>query len=339
MARPIRIEYEGAVYHVTLRGNDRKAIFTTDRDREQFVVKLAESVKRYDIRLYMYTLMTNHAHFVLETPRGNLSRFMQRFQTAYTVYYNKKHNRSGHLMQGRFGASVVDEDQYILKLSRYVHLNPVFTKAYKSKTARERIQILRDYRWSSYRSYIGKCKKYDFIDCEPILAMMDGPTRKQVSQYRRFVETGIVDIDSAVIYAKQRSRLCIGSDDCLDRTESLYRDLVEIRHQSEDVSFRNMRFSISPDEVVAVVCSSFGVERTALHQRTRNSLLRPMAALFLCDYSGLTQRQVAEMLKIGSSAAVSKQLKKLMESLIPNSSAKKLHTTIKKRLESIHVKA
>ena len=87
MARPIRIEYEGAVYHVTIRGNERKAIFKTDEDREQFLAKLAESVERYDVRLYLYTLMTNHAHFVLETLRGNLSRFMHRFQTVYTVYY------------------------------------------------------------------------------------------------------------------------------------------------------------------------------------------------------------------------------------------------------------
>ncbi len=171
MARPLRIEYEGAVYHVTLRGNDRQAIFRTDADREQFIAKLADSVERYDVRLYMYTLMTNHAHFLLETPRGNLSRFMQRFQTAYTVHYNKRHNRSGHLMQGRFSASVVDEDRYVLKLSRYVHLNPIFVKAHKSKPARERIHILRDYRWSSYRGYIGKVKEEDFVDYGPVFAM------------------------------------------------------------------------------------------------------------------------------------------------------------------------
>ncbi len=111
MARPIRIEYEGAVYHVTIRGNERKALFQTDADRERFVQALADSLERYSVRLYLYCLMSNHTHFVLETPCGNLSRFMQRFQTAYTVYYNKRHRRSGHLMQGRFGASIVEEDQ------------------------------------------------------------------------------------------------------------------------------------------------------------------------------------------------------------------------------------
>ena len=117
MARPIRIEYEGAVYHVTIRGNERKPLFKTDSDRERLITTLAQSAERYNIRLYLYCLMLNHAHFVLETPRANLSRFMQRFQTAYTVYYNLRHHRSGHLMQGRFGASIVNEDRYILKLS------------------------------------------------------------------------------------------------------------------------------------------------------------------------------------------------------------------------------
>ena len=120
MARPLRLEYEGAVYHVTIRGNQRGIIFQDNEDRERFIDKLAESVQRYEVRLYLYTLMTNHTHLVFETPRGNLSQFMHRLQTAYTVFYNRKHHQSGHLMQGRFGSTVVDEDEYILKLSPYV---------------------------------------------------------------------------------------------------------------------------------------------------------------------------------------------------------------------------
>ena len=122
MARPLRLEYEGAVYHVTIRGNQRGIIFQEDSDRERFIEKLAESVERYEIHLYLYTLMTNHVHMVLETPRANLSQFMHRLQTAYTVFYNRKHKLSGHLLQGRFGSTIVKEDEYILKLSRYVNL-------------------------------------------------------------------------------------------------------------------------------------------------------------------------------------------------------------------------
>ena len=101
MARPVRIEYEGSVYHVTIRGNNRNAIFAEDSDRERFLADLEESVQRFDVRLYLFCLMTNHVHLVLETPRANLSSFMHRLQTAYTVYFSHRHHQSGHLMQGR----------------------------------------------------------------------------------------------------------------------------------------------------------------------------------------------------------------------------------------------
>ena len=93
MARPIRIEYEAAVYHVTMRGNDRRILFEDDFDRERFLAKLAESGILFETRLYLYCLMTNHVHLVLGTPRANVSRFMQRLETAYTVYFNRRHKQ------------------------------------------------------------------------------------------------------------------------------------------------------------------------------------------------------------------------------------------------------
>ncbi len=333
MARPIRIEYEGAVYHVTVRGNDRRPIFKTDGDRERFLRTLSESVERYEVRLYLYCLMKNHVHMVLETPRGNLSRFMHRLQTSYTVYFNRRHRRSGHLMQGRFGASLVDEDRYILKLSRYVHLNPVFIRANRSKSPSERVSILRAYMWSSYRGYIGKDKRDDSVDYGPVLAMMEGSKRTAKSQYRRFVEAGISDIDSAVIYAKKRSPLCIGSDDSVERIESLYHDLVESRHGREDISFRCMSFSIDPELIMSRVCAAFGVEWSSLYERRRNSFLRPMAAKFLCELGGLTQREVGVLLKIGNGASVSKQLTKLSNALKTDVAIQKIFAEITRDLK------
>ena len=103
MARTQRIEYEGAVYHVTARGNERREIFRDDADREHFLRVLGESVGRFEVRLYLFCLMANHLHLVVETPRANLGRFMHRLQTAYTIHFNLRHCRSGHLMQGRYG--------------------------------------------------------------------------------------------------------------------------------------------------------------------------------------------------------------------------------------------
>lgn len=334
MVRPIRIEYEGAVYHVTIRGNDRRAIFKTDADRERFLTVLSDSVERYDVRLYLYCLMTNHVHMVLETPRGNLSRFMHRLQTAYTVYFNRRHRRSGHLMQGRFGASIVDEDRYILKLSRYVHLNPVFIRSNKSKTPSERVSILRSYVWSSYRAYIGQAKREEFVDYSPVLATMDGPKRAIKARYRRFVEAGISDIDSAVVYAKQRSRLCIGSDDSVERIECLYQEQVSAGYQREDVSFRHKPRVLDAELILSSVCRVFRVDRSALCQRRRNSLIRPMAAKFLCEYGGHSQREVGAILKICNGASVSKQLKKLSHLLATDKAAQKLRAEIEEYLKT-----
>ena len=335
MARPLRITYEGAVYHVTIRGNERKSIFRDDDDRSRFVLKLAESVKSYDVRLYLYCLMTNHAHLVLETPRGNLSRFMQRLQTAYTLYFNRKHNRSGHLMQGRFGASVVDEDEYILKLSRYVHLNPVFVKKVKALPVRERVGILRAYPWSSYRSYIGRSKPLAFIDYGPILQMMDGDRRKRPATYRRFVEAGISDIDAAFVDTKKQSRLCIGSDSYNTRIDALYEDLCEGHAGKQDVSFRRSGRSCSAGDVMSVICEVLDIERTDLTCRRRDSMIRPLAAQALCQYCDLTQRQVAEILNLRSGAAISHQLKRLAECITEDSSLRRKHEKIARRIQRL----
>jgi REP element-mobilizing transposase RayT len=313
MARPLRVEYEGAVYHITLRGNNRRIIFKDDSDRERFIQKLAESVQQFDVRLYLFCLMENHVHFVLETPRANLSRFMHRLLTAYTVYFNRKHNESGHLMQGRFGATVVDEDEYILKLSRYVHLNPVYIKAYRNKPVRERIQILRKYHWSSYRSYIGKAKSLDFVNYGPVLEMMGRPKKKQSAVYRRFVECGISDIDAAFIETKKRSRLCIGSDECHRRMDAYYQEMLESFDKKEDVSFRRESKAHSVEEVLGVVCEVLQVNREVLTRRSKDSIIRPVVAKMLCQYSGLTQRQAAEIVGVRSGVAVCLQIRKVDE--------------------------
>lgn len=332
MARPLRIEYPGAVYHITMRGNNRRIIFKQDVDRERFLLKLAESIQRFDIRLYLFCLMTNHVHLVLETPRGNLSRFMHRLLTAYTVYFNRRHNESGHLMQGRFGASVVDEDEYILKLSRYVHLNPVYVKKIKPLPVRERVEKLRAYPWSSYRSYIGKVKPLDFVVYEPVLQMMGRYKKRRQSQYRKFVETGIVDIDAAFIEAKERSRLCIGSDDCHDRVETKYHDRLDSFLKKEDVSFRQDRPGHAVDEIVSVLCQVFKVEPEILRQRRRGCYIRPISAKILCDYGGLTQRDVAEVLGVRSGVTVSLQIRKAEELLKDDSDLQTAFERIKKQL-------
>jgi putative transposase len=146
MARPLRILYPGAVYHITSRGNERKAVFKSIRDREKFLEYLESAVEKYQALIHAYCLMDNHYHLLLETPSGNLPRIMRHINGAYTTYFNVKRDRSGHLFQGRYKAILVEKDEYAKELSRYIHLNPVRGKMVESPE---------EYVWSSYQSYIG----------------------------------------------------------------------------------------------------------------------------------------------------------------------------------------
>jgi len=240
---------------------------------------------------------------------------MQRLQTAYTVWFNRKHQRSGHLFQGRYGASVVSEDEYILKLSRYVHLNPVFIADHAEKSNQERIAVLRSYAWSSYRSYVGLTKPLDFVTYKPVLTMMDKHQKRQASVYHRFVESGIKDIDAAFIDAKRRSRFCIGSEEYLAEVAVQHKALAAACEHQEDLCFQHTVCHHSVEEVLNAVANVFGVECNALMVRRHDSWLRPLCARALQVYCGLTQREIAKTLSIGSGAAVSKQLRLLGEAL------------------------
>ena len=133
MARPLRIEYKGAWYHVMSRGNQKQPIFYNDLDRKKFLKILGESSRTFEVEIHGYVLMENHFHFLLTTPRGNLSRFMHQFNSAYTIHFNRIHQLVGHLFQGRFRSPLIEAERYLYKLSRYIHLNPVRKKRNKNK--------------------------------------------------------------------------------------------------------------------------------------------------------------------------------------------------------------
>jgi len=154
MTRPLRIVYPGAFYHITSRGNEKKDIYKSDRDRKKFLAYLESATERYGARIHVYCLMSNHYHLLMETPDGNLSEIMRHINGAYTNYYNVKRVRSGHLFQGRYRALLVEVDEYAEELSRYIHLNPV--KAGIAKKPE-------NYIWSSYQDYIGTRKPQQWL--------------------------------------------------------------------------------------------------------------------------------------------------------------------------------
>ena len=178
MARPWRIEYPGAVYHVICRGNNRQVIFRDDLDRKRYLEKLSLYCLDKKVDLLGYCLMANHVHVLLETPEGNLSKMMQAFQTSYTLYFNRRHGRSGHVFEQRYQAMLVDKDNYLLQVSRYIHRNPVAARL---------VERAQDYRWSSYGCYLNG-KGRASLKAETILGYFRGGKSRRVEQYREFVE-------------------------------------------------------------------------------------------------------------------------------------------------------
>ncbi|MBM4027179.1 MAG: hypothetical protein FJ280_17500 [Planctomycetes bacterium] len=318
MARPQRVEYEGAVYHVTARGNDRRTIFEDDADCEYFLHVLGDSVRQFDVRLYLFCLMGNHIHLVVETPHANLGRFMHRLQTTYTLHFNRRHTHSGHVMQGRYRAWLVETDAYMLRLSRYVHLNPVFTAAVRSRPLAERIALLRQYPWSSYLAYLGRVAPPTFLDVGPVLATMTADPVAQRETYRGFVESGIEDINAAFLEAKDCAGPCLGSVAFRAKVQSLCQNLRRGSEPAEDTSFRRRGVWRPTEEILALVCRHLGVDRAALQRRSRDSFARAIASRMLREYGGLTQQQIAGVLDIGSGGAVSKQLQRLAAELAHN---------------------
>jgi len=209
MARPLRIERAGGWYHVTARGNEQRAIYRDDRDRQHFCELLGELVKRFRVRLHAFVLMDNHYHLLLELKEANLSLAAQWLNVSYSVWFNRRHERSGHLFQGRFKSVVVEPAAWGLELSRYVHLNPVRLGAMKlgkreqqqmrsgvsrapdPRMIEQRLSRLRGYRWSSYRAYVGLARRPDWLDCETVLGLGGGLRGEPRRAYGSYVESAV----------------------------------------------------------------------------------------------------------------------------------------------------
>ena len=181
MARPLRIEFAGALYHVTSRGNGRQQIYFTDDDRSAFLGVLGEGVARFGWLCHAYCLMTNHYHLLVETPHANLSQGMRQLNGVYTQYVNRTHRRVGHLFQGRFKGILVDKESYLLELARYVVLNPVRAGM---------VADAGDWPWSSYRGSVGAEIAPAFLTTDWVLSAFGTDRATATRRYARFVAEG-----------------------------------------------------------------------------------------------------------------------------------------------------
>jgi len=181
MARPLRIEFPGALYHVTARGNASEDIYSDDGDRQQFLALLKNTVNRCSWYCHAYCLMDNHYHLLIETSKPTLSRGMKFLNGTYTQYFNRRHGRVGHVLQGRYKAILVQKDTYLLELARYIALNPVRAQMVRSA---------KDWRWSSYRATAGLDESDACLTTEWILTGFAKTKNVAQQRFRDFVLAG-----------------------------------------------------------------------------------------------------------------------------------------------------
>ena len=251
MARPLRLAFGGGIYHVTARGNERKAIVRDDTDRARFVGTLAAMVDRYRVRCHAWVLMDNHYHLLLETPSPNLSLALRLLNGVYTQAFNRRHRRVGHLFQGRFKAIVVEKEAYLLELCRSMVLHPVRAAMVSRPDA---------YRWSRYRATAGLANAPVLLTRDWLLAQFGQPRDHAERKYREFVKAGR---DAPSPWERLQGQLLLGSDTFLGSVKPL---LVGKAHVKEVP--RAQRFAQRPELAKAVPLGKID------HKETRDRLIR-----------------------------------------------------------------
>jgi len=298
MARPLRIEYPGAYYHVTSRGNERKSIFRDERDRERFLDLLGRAAEQFHLRVHAYVLMGNHYHLLVETPRGELNRALRYLNGVYTQSFNRRHGRVGHLFQGRYKAILVEKDSYLLELSRYIHLNP-----WRLRESEDPFT----YRWSSLRAYVGKAAIPPWLTVKEVLSYFGSKGKKG---YRGFALEGI-KVGVKTPWEEVRGQTVIGSEGFVE--ETVERHLKGMGDKKELSGIREM-VGARPEEVLRQVGKHFGIEGEEIRGREqRYTEPRYLASYLLRRYCFMSLREIGERVGLHYSA-VGNAIRRVRES-------------------------
>ncbi|MDP9360775.1 MAG: transposase [Acidobacteriota bacterium] len=288
MSRQLRLEFPGAIWHVTSRGNERRDIFRDNADRRRFVNLLARVIIDRRWILHAWVLMSNHYHLLLETPEVGLSRGVKWLNQAYAETFNERHHRVGHLFQGRFKGILVERDGHLLELIRYIVLNPVRCHA---------VTFAGDYEWSNYRATAGLQPAPPWLEIDWTLDQF-GPDRASAHKaYRRYV----ADAQGASYNPRERvvGQMYLGTAAFCDRMQAL----VSSKERSREHP-RAQRMFVRPGlhAVVLLIADRFGVRPDDLKRKARGQARKTLAFLAVDD-AGLTLRSIAEWMGVSDWAA------------------------------------
>jgi len=325
MARPLRIQFPDAFYHITCRGIERRKIFIDDKERYRFLAYLSESLETYQVVLHAYILMTNHFHLLIQTRKANCSEFMRHFNIRYTGWFNWRHQRNGNLYQGRYKAYLIDADNYLLEVSRYLHLNCVRVRRLSKLDYREQWQYIREYQWSSIHGYLDEKATVKYIGYGLILSMVGGR-----SEYRKFVTDGIKKgIDNP--FKKVKSRIILGDDDFVVKVKKYIRR-ASVREQP---SYRDVMIkTLEPEVVIGILSRECGIKRGTLQRRWVNGEIRGMVAELLYKYSEITQAQIGRLIGDIDYVSVHYLRKRFREKIRENSKMRKIYQKAEVKLRA-----
>ncbi len=292
MARPWRIEYSGAIYHIMSRGVGKGEIFHNNDDYIRFLSYLEKAVEKFRIEIFAFVLMTNHYHLLLRTTEPNISKVIQWIQTSYSIFYNLKHRRSGHLFQGRFKAILVEDESYWINLSLYIHLNPVRARI---------IDDVSKYEWSSYHDYIYSKKKNSWLDSDAVLKEYGEEKKGSKREYRKLLRE---------ISGKEKEFLedlkygaILGSEEFIAWAQKKFIDHTG-KKDSELLLKKQVSDSGILNKVIEEIVSSYKIEKEDLLTRKRRIPVeaRDAGMYILKTKTGLKNREIGDVFGVSESA-------------------------------------
>lgn len=305
MARPARIEYEGAFYHVMNRGNRGENIFIDNKDRYKFYEILGNVEKKQGIIIYAFVLMSNHYHLLFETPFSNLSSSVQQLNSDYASYVAKRHRKPGHLFQGRFKAMLVEKEAYLLELSRYIHLNP-----YRAGIVKQPEK----YKWSSLDAYInGKVKLPFNLHWEWMLLTFGKKRSVSARNYIRFVKEGMKKQENPGL--KASGGWILGSEKWVKKTVEKWADFLS----KELTGVKPLKQRIPVNKMEALVCREFKVKRDELSSTKYNNIARGAIIYLTVNCCRLKLKEAGARYGEISDTAVNKSITRFKNYLAKNS--------------------
>ncbi len=322
MARPLRIQYPGAWYHVMNRGASHQKIFLNDDDKKSFLNLLGEASQMWSIQVHAFCLLDNHYHLLIHTPRDNLSRSMRHVNGIYTQRYNRKYGKDGPIFRGRFKAILIDADSYLLDVVRYIDLNPVKAKIVKTPGK---------YAWGSHHYYLKKRPSINWLLRDEVLGRFANRFNQSIKRYKEFVKEGIPS-DIEEFYAKKKVPFILGRERFKKWVRTKLPGTPEEEYEIPEV--KGLHSYCSVDQIIETVRKNYKVDMKTLKQVRRGKWNEPRdVTIYLCRKEcGLTLKEIGTKFGIRAYTTVSMAYRSVEERLSRDKSFRKRLNTIVNKL-------